>query len=161
MCLLKNKVKYSIFSQVNPIKIAMETLTLSLLPPIFLFAHLYYTDVCAITFVLGMFLFNIKQRHNISALFGILNTVFNLFITSKNMNCYLIGFASVLMRQTNIVWVGMILSSTIMDKIISQTLPFVKNESICKKDSEKRTTNSYNFQVFKIIMNASVDFYLP
>lgn len=71
------------------------------------------------------------------------------------MDCYLIGFASVLMRQTNIVWVVMVLSSTIMDKIISQTLPFVKNDSICKKDSEKRANSSYNFQVFEIIINPS------
>lgn len=64
------------------------------------------------------------------------------------------------MRQTNIVWVGLILSSTIMDKIISQTLPFVKNDSICKKDSEKRTINSYSYQVFEIIMSFSDEFYL-
>lgn len=57
------------------------------------------------------------------------------------MNFFSAGFFSVLMRQTNIVWVGMILGYTTMDKLISQTLPFIK-------DSEKRTNNSYNFQVF-------------
>lgn len=55
---------------------------------------------------------------------------------------YFIGFASVLMRQTNIVWVGMALGCTVMDKVISQTLPFIK-----EKDKEKRSTNSYTFKV--------------
>lgn len=52
-----------------------------------------------------------------------------------------VGFASVLMRQTNIVWVGMALGCTVIDKVISQTLPFVKGE-------EKRQITSYTFKVF-------------
>ncbi|XP_055305543.1 putative Dol-P-Glc:Glc(2)Man(9)GlcNAc(2)-PP-Dol alpha-1,2-glucosyltransferase [Sitodiplosis mosellana] len=135
LCLIF-EIRRSLQQKVNLIKIAMETLTLSLLPPAYLFAHLYYTDITSITMILGMFLFNIKQRHNISALFG---------------------FASVLMRQTNIVWVGMILGTTIMDKLISQTLPFIK------KDSEKRPTNSYsyNFQdIFSVFCFYSKRVYL-
>lgn len=45
------------------------------------------------------------------------------------------------MRQTNIVWVGMALGCTVMEKLISQTLPFIK-------DSEKKCTNPYTFQVY-------------
>lgn len=45
------------------------------------------------------------------------------------------------MRQTNIVWVAMVLGYTIMDKLISQTLPFIKG-------TEKRLNSAYKFQVF-------------
>lgn len=41
------------------------------------------------------------------------------------------------MRQTNIVWVGMFLGCTFMDKIISQTLPFIKG-------AEKRSSYTFN-----------------
>lgn len=44
------------------------------------------------------------------------------------------------MRQTNIVWVGMALGCTILDKIMSQTMPFIK-------DQEKRSTVNYSFKV--------------
>lgn len=48
------------------------------------------------------------------------------------------------MRQTNIIWVGMVLGCTVMDKLISQTLPFIKG-------SEKRSTVSYNYRVDRTI----------
>ncbi|XP_031626049.1 putative Dol-P-Glc:Glc(2)Man(9)GlcNAc(2)-PP-Dol alpha-1,2-glucosyltransferase [Contarinia nasturtii] len=118
------EIRRNVLQKVNSIKIAFETLILSIMPPMYLFAHLYYTDIVSITMVLAMFLLNQKQRHRLSAIFG---------------------FLSVLMRQTNIVWVGMILGYSIMDKIISQTLPFIK-------DSEKRSNNSYNFQdIFSVL----------
>lgn len=36
----------------------------------YFFAHLYYTDIVSITAVLGLVLFNMKNEHNIAALFG-------------------------------------------------------------------------------------------
>lgn len=36
------------------------------------------------------------------------------------------GLLSVLVRQTNIIWMGMALGTTFIDKLISQTLPFIK-----------------------------------
>lgn len=126
--------------QVNAIKIAVESFILSILPPMYLFVHLYYTDVLSITTVLAMLLFNLKQRHNIAAIFG------NALVWKKNRfpdNNNLLpstGLLSVLMRQTNIVWVGMALGCTVMDKIISQTLPFIK-------EKDKRPAHSYTFRV--------------
>lgn len=39
------------------------------------------------------------------------------------------------MRQTNIVWVGMALGTTVIDKFVSQTLPFIKgNEKYGKSE---------------------------
>lgn len=47
----------------------------------------------------------------------------------------LCGFASVLMRQTNIVWVAMALGTTVIDKVVLQTLPFIKgNERYGRPD---------------------------
>lgn len=53
---------------------------------------------------------------------------------------YFSALLSVLMRQTNIVWVGMFLGYTCMDKLVSQTLPFIKG-------MEKRS--AYTFHVKK------------
>lgn len=36
----------------------------------YFFAHLYYTDIISITAVLGLVLFNMRNEHNIAALFG-------------------------------------------------------------------------------------------
>lgn len=41
------------------------------------------------------------------------------------------GALSVLMRQTNIVWVGMFVGWTFMDKVVSQTIPFIKGAEKC------------------------------
>lgn len=47
------------------------------------------------------------------------------------------------MRQTNIVWMGMALGTTFIDKLISQTLPFIKGH---EKDA---TSSIYTFSVRK------------
>lgn len=59
--------------QMNSIKVALEAFVLAILPPMYLFAHLYYTDIVSITMVLAMFLFNKKERHNVAAMFGSVN----------------------------------------------------------------------------------------
>lgn len=64
-----------------------------------------------------------------------------IFSQSK-LNFYNLGFASVLMRQTNIVWVGMALGMTVIDKFVSQTLPFVKDA-----DKMSKVDNVYTFKV--------------
>lgn len=58
------------------------------------------------------------------------------------------------MRQTNIIWVAMVLGCTVMDKIVSQTLPFISG-------SEKRSTVSYSYWVIGIVkfsQNRSISF---
>lgn len=67
--------------------LALESLTITLLPPMYFFSFLYYTDILSITFVLALIYFALKSHFFVSSCFG---------------------FASVLMRQTNIVWVGVI-----------------------------------------------------
>lgn len=72
---------------------------------------------------------------------GFLNKIYYLVDFSK-LKYYILGFASVLMRQTNIVWVGMALGMTVMDKFVSQTLPFVKDA-----DKTSKVDNVYTFKV--------------
>lgn len=50
--------------------IGMEALNIALLPPLYFFAHLYYTDVLSMTTVLALILFSSRHRHNWAALFG-------------------------------------------------------------------------------------------
>lgn len=61
------------------------------------------------------------------------------------------------MRQTNIVWVGMALGITVIDKFVSQTLPFIKgNEKYGKSE------HIYTFKVstkWKIYFNTVVVIY--
>lgn len=91
---------------------ALDTLTIAVLPPMYFFAHLYYTDISSITTILGMILFSLKSKHNFSAIFGI---------------------ASVLMRQTNIVWVALILGSSVIDKVVTAIFPQTKIHDIAFK----------------------------
>lgn len=59
------------------------------------------------------------------------------------LNCkHIAGLASVLVRQTNIVWVGMALGMTVIDKFVLQTLPFIKDA-----DKTGKVDHLYTIQV--------------
>ncbi|PIA17127.1 hypothetical protein COEREDRAFT_41657 [Coemansia reversa NRRL 1564] len=64
-----------------------STLTLSLFPISFFFHHLYYTDTGSLLLVLLMYFFSLRQYH------------FAAGIT---------GFCALWLRQTNVVWVGLV-----------------------------------------------------
>lgn len=85
----------------------LEALTISLLPPLYFFSHLYYTDVPALTLVLLMILFSLKGMHALGSLAAI---------------------GSVAMRQTNIIWVGMILGVNILNFVVNRAHPFLSNK---------------------------------
>lgn len=91
----------------------------------YLFAHLYYTDILSLTAVLGLILFNLKQRHNLATI---------------------LGFLSVFMRQTNIVWVAMTFGCTFLDKLMIQTLSFVNKHDA----DEKKNFENYSLRVKQI-----------
>ncbi|XP_030372993.1 putative Dol-P-Glc:Glc(2)Man(9)GlcNAc(2)-PP-Dol alpha-1,2-glucosyltransferase [Scaptodrosophila lebanonensis] len=78
---------------------AHEAITLSVLPPLYFFSHLYYTDTLALTMVLLFYNYWQQEAHLPAAVFGA---------------------ASVLMRQTNIVWVCMCCGITVLDTIVQQ-----------------------------------------
>lgn len=99
----------------------LEALTLSLLPPLYFFNHLYYTDVPALTAVLLMLYFALKERHTLGSLAAI---------------------ASVALRQTNIVWVGMVLGVCVLNYVVARAHPFLSGKL------KSRSVNvSYNFRV--------------
>lgn len=85
----------------------LEALTLSLLPPLYFFSHLYYTDVAALTTALLTLLCSLKGQHALGSIAGI---------------------ASVAMRQTNIVWVAMILGVNVLNYVVARAHPFLKEK---------------------------------
>lgn len=74
----------------------------------YFFAHIYYTDIPSITMILLMLLFSIKKHHKVSAIFAAF---------------------SVLMRQTNIVWVAGTLGVHVVDKMMVKIYPKMKREN--------------------------------
>lgn len=115
----------------------IETLTISILPPMYFFSHIYYTDILSITTILLTFLYATKQHYNVSAFFGAL---------------------SVLMRQTNIVWIGMIFASKVLNKIVIGTMPKI-NPTKNKKKYDNYTILDilkvviYHLKKFDLILN--------
>uniref|UniRef100_A0A182YKF1 Dol-P-Glc:Glc(2)Man(9)GlcNAc(2)-PP-Dol alpha-1,2-glucosyltransferase n=1 Tax=Anopheles stephensi TaxID=30069 RepID=A0A182YKF1_ANOST len=94
------KLRQSFLNQKgSTIKVMLETASLSLLPPLYFFSHLYYTDVLSVTAVLLLLLASERRRHNWAALWG---------------------FCAVLMRQTNIVWVGFVCGSRAIDMLVAR-----------------------------------------
>ncbi|XP_072402871.1 dol-P-Glc:Glc(2)Man(9)GlcNAc(2)-PP-Dol alpha-1,2-glucosyltransferase [Diabrotica undecimpunctata] len=64
-----------------------SSLTLALLPPLYFFSHVYYTDVVSLTMVLLMMVASEKKCHYMGAIFGM---------------------AAIICRQTNIIWLILI-----------------------------------------------------
>jgi len=74
---------------------------MSVLPPLYFFTHLYYTDTLSLTMVLLFYNYWQQEAHLPAAVFGA---------------------ASVLMRQTNIVWVCMATGMTVLDTLVHQCI---------------------------------------
>lgn len=85
----------------------LEALTLSVLPPLYFFNHLYYTDVAALTTALLTLLCSLKGQHALGTI---------------------AGSASVAMRQTNVVWVALILGVNALNYIVARAHPFLKEK---------------------------------
>ncbi|KAI9587063.1 putative Dol-P-Glc:Glc(2)Man(9)GlcNAc(2)-PP-Dol alpha-1,2-glucosyltransferase [Glossina fuscipes] len=84
---------------------ALEAFTIAALPPLYFFSHLYYTDTLSLTMVLVFYLYWQKENHLQAAVFAA---------------------ASVLLRQTNVIWVGMACACTALDIIVSDYACFKK-----------------------------------
>lgn len=96
---LMYKLRQRFLNQKGYTALLLETASLSLLPPLYFFSHLYYTDVISVTAVLLLLLASERRHHNWAALFG----------------C-----CAVLMRQTNIVWVGFVCGSRAIDLLVAR-----------------------------------------
>lgn len=98
----------------------LEALTLSFLPPLYFFSHLYYTDVAALMTALLTLLCSLKGQHALGSIAGI---------------------ASVAMRQTNIVWVALIFCVNALNYIVARAHPFLKEKLKNKEGMIKYTWN--------------------
>uniref|UniRef100_A0AAG5CW63 Dol-P-Glc:Glc(2)Man(9)GlcNAc(2)-PP-Dol alpha-1,2-glucosyltransferase n=1 Tax=Anopheles atroparvus TaxID=41427 RepID=A0AAG5CW63_ANOAO len=93
------KIRRNFINRKTNTDLLLETASLALLPPLYFFSHLYYTDVLSVTAVLLLLLASERRRHNWAAFWG---------------------FCAVLMRQTNIVWVGFVCGSRAIDLLLSK-----------------------------------------
>lgn len=88
----------------QPFRTVLQALSLAILPPLYFFSHVYYTDTLSLTFLL------IFSR---------------LCFTSKfKASVLLFGLWSVLMRQTNIMWVAMVFGHKTLDLLIRTSRVF-------------------------------------
>ncbi|GJQ84446.1 hypothetical protein Trydic_g21014 [Trypoxylus dichotomus] len=99
----------------------LSAFNLSILPPLFFFTNLYYTDVVSITFVLLLLILNRANRH-------VLASVCGLF--------------SVIVRQTNIIWVGMLFVDYILKQVKAEDASSFRIDSV--QNVEKRIKNASN-----------------
>lgn len=83
---------------------ALDAITLGTLPPLYFFSHLYYTDTLSLTTVLLLYYYWHKESHLQAAVFG---KCYLLFLYYCFIFSLLAAAASVLVRQTNVVWVAM------------------------------------------------------
>lgn len=80
--------------------VLFDSTAIAILPPMYFFAHLYYTDIPSITMILFTIYFSLKERFFISSIFSLL---------------------SVIMRQTNIVWTAGLLGAHLVELMISKS----------------------------------------
>ncbi|KAM3955068.1 dol-P-Glc:Glc(2)Man(9)GlcNAc(2)-PP-Dol alpha-1,2-glucosyltransferase-like [Aphomia sociella] len=74
-----------VYGNTSYVKTVLQALNLSLLPPLYFFSHVYYTDTLSLTFLLA----------------------FSGFVNKFKPLIFLFGLCSVIMRQTNVAWVAM------------------------------------------------------
>lgn len=85
------------FKEMGSFVTTLHTINISILPPLYFFAHLYYTDVISVSAVLALYYYWLKSFHKSAAI------------------C---GFASIMMRQTNVVWVSMFLGVSVINLLV-------------------------------------------
>jgi alpha-1,2-glucosyltransferase len=91
------------------VKTIMQALNLALLPPLYFFSHVYYTDTLSLTFLLVFSRLCFTNQHKLLIL--------------------VFGCCSVLMRQTNVAWIAMVFGHKVLDIFIRSSRVF-GNESI-------------------------------
>lgn len=82
--------------EINIWNMILDTFNIAILPPMYFFAHLYYTDILSITSFLALYYYWSEKKH------------------FKGAVC---GAASILMRQTNVIWVIMVIGITGLDEL--------------------------------------------
>ncbi|KAL3289747.1 hypothetical protein HHI36_023144 [Cryptolaemus montrouzieri] len=89
-------------------KNVISAVNLSLLPPLYFFSHIYYTDVSSIMMTILMVICAKKECHYLASIFG---------------------FLAIAMRQTNVIWIGMLFGDHLLKELV---LLISKNSSSSK-----------------------------
>lgn len=95
--LLSSIIKYT-YPGDRPLKTVVQAVSIALLPPLYFYSHVYYTDTLSLTFMLAYTRLILTNKYR--------------FIT------LLVGLYSVFMRQTNIVWIAMVFGHRMLNIII-------------------------------------------
>ncbi|XP_053623205.1 putative Dol-P-Glc:Glc(2)Man(9)GlcNAc(2)-PP-Dol alpha-1,2-glucosyltransferase [Plodia interpunctella] len=103
LILFSSILKY-VYGSTNSAKTVLQAINLTILPPLYFFSHVYYSDTLSLTFLLAFSRLCLINRCKILIL------VFALM--------------SVLMRQTNIVWIAMVFGHKILDIFIKSSRVF-------------------------------------
>lgn len=132
LVLFSSILRFVYFSDRNHMKIILQAVSLTILPPLYFFSHVYYTDVLSVTFLL---------------LFS------RLCLTNRYFFMILIcGVASIMMRQTNVVWIAMVFGHKLLDLLIKSSRVFgnqyindvrLSKRSLIAKDVDKSKLKRY------------------
>lgn len=116
-------------SSEGTLKIVLQALNLAILPPLYFYSHVFYTDTLSLSFLL----------------------MYTRCSLVKNHKGFLIIFAvcSVLMRQTNIVWVAMVFGQKVLDILVRSSRVF-SNHYLTSLDIGKETRIAYNIDRAKL-----------
>ncbi|XP_045456904.1 putative Dol-P-Glc:Glc(2)Man(9)GlcNAc(2)-PP-Dol alpha-1,2-glucosyltransferase [Melitaea cinxia] len=110
-------------------KNVLQALNMALLPPLYFFSHIYYTDTMSLMFVL---------------LFTRL-----CIITRSKWLIFIIGLCCVVMRQTNVVWVAMVFGHKMLNIIIRSSRVF-GNRHISKSALSMRSITAQDIDPSKL-----------
>lgn len=88
----------------EPVKTVLQALSIAILPPLYFFSHVYYTDTLSLTFLL------LYSRI--------------CFMGNYKISLLTIGLWCVIMRQTNVVWVALVLGHRVLDLLIRTSRVF-------------------------------------
>ncbi|XP_013200359.1 putative Dol-P-Glc:Glc(2)Man(9)GlcNAc(2)-PP-Dol alpha-1,2-glucosyltransferase [Amyelois transitella] len=131
LMLFSSILKY-VYGNTNYAKTVLQALNLTILPPLYFFSHVYYTDTLSLTFLLAFSRLCLVNRYKILIL--------------------LFGLMSVMMRQTNIVWIAMVFGHKILDIFIKSSRVFgnhflsrtkLNSQSLIAKDIDKSMLKRY------------------
>ncbi|KAK9890024.1 hypothetical protein WA026_008831 [Henosepilachna vigintioctopunctata] len=95
-----NVLLFYIFLKLNnkevPWKNVISAINLSILPPLYFFSHVYYTDVSSIMMTMLVLISAKKEWHYFVSIFGAL---------------------AIIMRQTNVIWIAMLFGDYILKEL--------------------------------------------
>lgn len=103
-------------------KIILTSIAITILPPLFFFNSLFYTDAGSLLFTKLAYLFSINNHHLVASIFGIISITF---------------------RQTNIVWLFYIACLVIL-KTFEEHLSTDRQETSTNDDNNPQNRNSHN-----------------